>query len=81
MAKHRMALGDLGRRSLLRTWERAQEEGQGQRHANTWAEFAFSSRAGGGGWMVEEYLGREGFGPQDLGRNKVILEAIRYQGW
>lgn len=28
MAKHRMALGDLGRRSLLRTWERAQEDGQ-----------------------------------------------------
>lgn len=58
MAKQLRALGDLGRRSLLRTWERAQEEGLGQRHANTWTEFAFSSRAGGGEWMAEEHLGR-----------------------
>lgn len=49
MAKRCVALEDLGRRSLLRTWERAcRKTGQANGMQNTWTEFAFSSRAGGG---------------------------------
>lgn len=49
-----------------------QEEGPGQRHANTWTEFAFPA----GLAEVNEYLGRAVFGAPDGGRNRVILKAL-----
>lgn len=56
--------------------EGMQEERPGQWHANTWTDFAFSSRAGGG----EGALGEAVFGAPDGGRNKVRLRVPRCQG-
>lgn len=46
--------------------EGMQEEGPGQRHANTWTEFAFPA----GLAEVNEDLGRAVFGAPDGGRTK-----------